>query len=218
MRILEILFFLLKSNCKVTIKELATMFEVSPKTIQRDLDKLSILGIPIITYRGANGGIELDKNYIIAKYILTESDYKNLILSLYISENIIENLKRAELIEKFKLVDNKKCTEVLDELKNRFIIDLEKEEFKIKDNRYEVINKALDNKKFIILDINGLIVEVFPISYVLKNEGLYLYCYDIEYKLILINSISNISEGKRDYIGSIIKYEENKESTKIYSY
>ncbi|EGT3617287.1 HTH domain-containing protein, partial [Clostridium perfringens] len=160
MRILEILFFLLKSNCKVTIKELAAMFEVSPKTIQRDLDKLSILGIPIITYRGVNGGIKLDENYIIAKYILTESDYKNLILSLYISENIIENLKKADLIEKFKLVDNKKCTEVLDEVKNRFIIDLKKENFEIKDSRHEIINKALDNKNFIVLDINGSIFEV----------------------------------------------------------
>lgn len=217
MRILEILFFLLKSNSKVTIKELATMFEVSPKTIQRDLDKLSILGIPIITYRGVNGGIKLDENYIIAKYILTESDYKNLILSLYISENIIQNLKKADLIEKFKLVNNKKCTEVLDEVKNRFIIDLKKENFEIKDSRYEIINKALDNKNFIVLDINGSIFEVFPISYVLKNEGLYLYCYDIEYKLILIDIISNISECKKVYSGSIIKYEENKENIKIYS-
>ncbi|HHD2769941.1 TPA: helix-turn-helix transcriptional regulator, partial [Clostridium perfringens] len=199
MRILEILFFLLKSNCKVTIKELATMFGVSPKTIQRDLDKLSILGIPIITYRGVNGGIKLDNNYIIAKYILTESDYKNLILSLYISENIIEKLKKADLIEKFKLVNNKKCTEILEEIKNRFIIDLEKDDLETKDSKYEIIDQALDNRNFIIVDVNGATFEVFPISYVLKNEGLYLYCYDSEYKLILINNISNISQSKKLY-------------------
>lgn len=215
MRILEILFFLLKSNCKVTIKELATMFGVSPKTIQRDLDKLSILGIPIITYRGVNGGIKLDNNYIIAKYILTESDYKNLILSLYISENIIEKLKKADLIEKFKLVDNKKCTEILEEVKNRFIIDLEKDDLETKDSKYEIIDQALDNRNFIIVDVNGATFEVFPISYVLKNEGLYLYCYDSEYKLILINNISNISQCKKLYNKPIIKYEENKENIKV---
>lgn len=215
MRILEILFFLLKSNCKVTIKELATMFGVSPKTIQRDLDKLSILGIPIITYRGVNGGIKLDNNYIIAKYILTESDYKNLILSLYISENIIEKLKKADLIEKFKLVDNKKCTEILEEIKNRFIIDLEKDNLETKDSKYEIIDQALDNRNFIIVDVNGATFEVFPISYVLKKEGLYLYCYDSEYKLILINNISNISQSKKLYNKPIIKYEENKENIKV---
>lgn len=215
MRILEILFFLLKSNCKVTIKELATMFGVSPKTIQRDLDKLSILGIPIITYRGVNGGIKLDNNYIIAKYILTESDYKNLILSLYISENIIEKLKKADLIEKFKLVDNKKCTKILEEVKNRFIIDLEKDDLETKDSKYEIIDQALDNRNFIIVDVDGATFEVFPISYVLKNEGLYLYCYDSEYKLILINNISNISQSKKLYNKPIIKYEENKENIKV---
>ena len=215
MRILEILFFLLKSNCKVTIKELATMFGVSAKTIQRDLDKLSILGIPIITYRGVNGGIKLDNNYIIAKYILTESDYKNLILSLYISENIIEKLKKADLIEKFKLVDNKKCTEILEEVKNKFIIDLEKDDLETKDSKYEIIDQALDNRNFIIVDVNGATFEVFPISYVLKKEGLYLYCYDSEYKLILINNISNISQSKKLYNKPIIKYEENKENIKV---
>ena len=215
MRILEILFFLLKSNCKVTIKELATMFGVSAKTIQRDLDKLSILGIPIITYRGVNGGIKLDNNYIIAKYILTESDYKNLILSLYVSENIIEKLKKADLIEKFKLVDNKKCTEILEEVKNRFIIDLEKDDLETKDSKYEIIDQALDNRNFIIIDVDGATFEVFPISYVLKKEGLYLYCYDSEYKLILINNISNISQSKKLYNKPIIKYEENKENIKV---
>ncbi|MDZ4992310.1 HTH domain-containing protein [Clostridium perfringens] len=215
MRILEILFFLLKSNCKVTIKELATMFGVSAKTIQRDLDKLSILGIPIITYRGVNGGIKLDNNYIIAKYILTKSDYKNLILSLYISENIIEKLKKADLIEKFKLVDNKKCTEILEEIKNRFIIDLEKDDLETKDSKYAIIDQALDNRNFIIVDVNEATFEVFPISYVLKNEGLYLYCYDSEYKLILINNISNISQSKKLYNKPTIKYEENKENIKV---
>ena len=215
MRILEILFFLLKSNCKVTIKELATMFGVSAKTIQRDLDKLSILGIPIITYRGVNGGIKLDNNYIIAKYILTESDYKNLILSLYVSENIIEKLKKADLIEKFKLVDNKKCTEILEEVKNKFIIDLEKDDLETKDSKYEIIDQALDNRNFIIIDVDGATFEVFPISYVLKKEGLYLYCYDSEYKLILINNISNISQSKKLYNKPIIKYEKNKENIKV---
>ena len=50
MRLLEILFYLLKCNSKTTIKELANRFNVSQKTIQRDLDKLSVLGIPIISY------------------------------------------------------------------------------------------------------------------------------------------------------------------------
>ena len=57
MRLLDLIFYLLKCSSKVTIKELAKTFNVSTKTIQRDLDKLSILGIPIIIYRGKDGGV-----------------------------------------------------------------------------------------------------------------------------------------------------------------
>ena len=40
MRLLELIFYLLRVNKKVTVKELAEMFNVSTKTIQRDIDKL----------------------------------------------------------------------------------------------------------------------------------------------------------------------------------
>ena len=67
MRLLDILFYLLRINSKVTVKELAEIFNVSTKTIRRDLDKLSILGIPIIFYRGVNGGLERSEERRVGK-------------------------------------------------------------------------------------------------------------------------------------------------------
>ncbi len=113
MRLLDILFYLLRCNSKVTIKDLSEIFNVSTKTIRRDLDKLSILGIPIIIYRGVNGGVEIDKNYIISKYILKYSDYESLIFALYIGEKISKDISESFLIDKFKLVDNDRCSKVL---------------------------------------------------------------------------------------------------------
>ena len=210
MRLLEILFYLLKSNSKTTTKQLADIFNVSQKTIQRDLDKLSILGIPIISYRGVNGGIELDKNYIIAKYVLTESDYKDLILSLYISEHMIRNLKKSDLINKFKLVNHDRCTEILDELEKRLVVDLDDEKIIVNNNICKIINNALDNKTYVKLESLEEEMEVVPISYVLRKEGLYLYCYDEQYKLILIDNISNVTKCERLYEGKIIQYKDNK--------
>ena len=94
MRLLELVFYLLRSSSKVTINELAREFDVSTKTIRRDLDKLSVIGIPIITHRGVNGGVEIDKNYVISKHILREHDYESLLLALYIGENISENISK----------------------------------------------------------------------------------------------------------------------------
>lgn len=217
MRLLEILFYLLKFNSKITIKELAKNFNVSEKTIQRDLDKLSILGIPIISYRGKNGGVEIDPNYIIAKYILTRDDYKNLILSLYISENIMSDLKESNLIDKFRFINAKKCEEILSKLEEKFIIDLDEEKDNNKNSIHEVINKCMDNKTFVKIEVDRKIIEVFPISYILKNDGIYLYYYDGDYKLILENMICNAFECKRHYDGKIIKYKNNKDNLKYYS-
>lgn len=215
MRLLDILFYLLKRNSKVTIRQLSQVFNVSTKTIQRDLDKLSILGIPIILHRGANGGVEIDKNYTISRHILRYSDYESLIFALYIGENISKNISESFLIEKFKLVDRERCSNILSNIKDRFIIDLYEDKF---DNENEIcknIDIALDSKSYIELDINDNTLEVYPISYVLRKEGLCLYCYNEEYMIILVSKISNVIISDKSYDGKIVRYESNKDKLKF---
>lgn len=215
MRLLDILFYLLKRNSKVTIRQLSQVFNVSTKTIQRDLDKLSILGIPIILHRGANGGVEIDKNYTISRHILRYSDYESLIFALYIGENISKNISESFLIEKFKLVDRERCSNILSNIKDRFIIDLYEDKF---DNESEIcknIDIALDSKSYIELDINDNTLEVYPISYVLRKEGLCLYCYNGEYMIILVSKISNVIISDKSYDGKIVSYESNKDKLKF---
>ena len=215
MRLLDILFYLLKRNSKVTIRQLSQVFNVSTKTIQRDLDKLSILGIPIILHRGANGGVEIDKNYTISRHILRYSDYESLIFALYIGENISKNISESFLIEKFKIVDRERCSNILSNIKDRFIIDLYEDKF---DNENEVcqnIDIALDSKSYIKLEINDNTLEVYPISYVLRKEGLCLYCYNEEYMIILVSKISNVIISDKSYDGKIVSYESNKDKLKF---
>lgn len=215
MRLLDILFYLLKRNSKVTIRQLSQVFNVSTKTIQRDLDKLSILGIPIILHRGANGGVEIDKNYTISRHILRYSDYESLIFALYIGENISKNISESFLIEKFKLVDRERCSNILSNIKDRFIIDLYEDKF---DNESEIcknIDIALDSKSYIKLDINDNTLEVYPISYVLRKEGLCLYCYNEEYMIILVSKISNVTISDKSYDGKFVSYESNKDKLKF---
>ena len=215
MRLLDILFYLLRSSSKVTVRQLSEEFNVSTKTIRRDLDKLSLVGIPIIFYRGVNGGVEIDKNYIIAKHILKYSDYQSLIFALYIGENISNNISKSCLIDKFKSVDKDRCTNILSNIKERFIIDLYEDKFDNKNEICEKIDMAFYSKSYIQLDIEDKKLEVYPISYVLRKEGLCLYCYNEEYMLILIDKISNVSIYNKSYDGAIISYEENKDKIKF---
>lgn len=215
MRLLELIFYLLRSNSKVTIKELADVFNVSTKTIRRDLDKLSVLGMPIIIYRGANGGVEIDRNYIISKHILKYSDYESLIFALYIGENISKNIEESFLIDKFKSIDQGRCSKILNNFSKRFVVDLYEDKFDTRSKICEEIDKALDNQSFIQLEVENEKFEVYPISYVLRKEGLCLYCYREEYMIILVDKISDAIVCNKGYDGNLISYTENKDKMNI---
>lgn len=57
-RVFEIIYILLNKE-KNSSKELAKKFEVSVRTIYRDIEVISGAGIPICMTQGGNGGISL---------------------------------------------------------------------------------------------------------------------------------------------------------------
>ncbi len=63
-------------------KALANRFEVSVRTIYRDIDVLSAAGIPVYTTRGKGGGISLLPNFILNKTVLTESEKTEILSAL----------------------------------------------------------------------------------------------------------------------------------------
>jgi predicted DNA-binding transcriptional regulator YafY len=69
-------------NRKATAKELAKRFEVSVRTIYRDIEVLSSTDIPIYTARGKGGGINLIDGYTLDKSILSESEQTEILLAL----------------------------------------------------------------------------------------------------------------------------------------
>lgn len=80
-RLLKIIDILVhKKTC--TAKELADIFNVSTKTIYRDLDTLTIAQIPIITTKGKNGGISILDDYKISKSLVSQEEQISLIMGL----------------------------------------------------------------------------------------------------------------------------------------
>lgn len=80
-RLFEIIYILLDKK-KVTATDLARHFEVSRRTICRDIEMLSSAGIPIYTDKGRNGGISLLENFTLDKSILSEQEQKEILASL----------------------------------------------------------------------------------------------------------------------------------------
>ena len=80
-RLLSILVVLLRKQ-RVQAKELAEMFDVSVRTILRDVDAINLAGIPIVTYQGINGGIGIAEGFRLDRSVLTSEDMAAIISTL----------------------------------------------------------------------------------------------------------------------------------------
>jgi predicted DNA-binding transcriptional regulator YafY len=77
---------LLRVRGKMAASELARYFEVSERTIYRDIDALSQLHVPIISYEGLGGGYEIDPSYFIPSIKLSEKEILILLMVLKAGE------------------------------------------------------------------------------------------------------------------------------------
>lgn len=80
-RLFQIVYTLMNQET-VTCNELAERFECSTRTIMRDIDKLSMAGVPVYTNKGRNGGISLLPDYVLDRTVLTEEEKRQVLSSL----------------------------------------------------------------------------------------------------------------------------------------
>ena len=80
-RLFRILYYILEKG-KVTASELADKFEVSVRTIYRDIDSISSAGIPIYALQGKGGGIEIAEDFVLSKSLLSENEKQQIMSAL----------------------------------------------------------------------------------------------------------------------------------------
>lgn len=76
------MIYLLLDKGQMTAPELADYFEVSIRTIYRDIDILSAAGIPIYATQGKGGGIAIQDSYVLKKLLLSEQEQKQILMAL----------------------------------------------------------------------------------------------------------------------------------------
>ena len=80
-RLFEIVYILLDKK-NITANELAEHFEVSKRTILRDIETLTIAGIPIYTTKGKGGGISIMDNFVLNKTAVSEEEQNQILIAL----------------------------------------------------------------------------------------------------------------------------------------
>lgn len=95
-RILAILLYL-RSQKSVSAIKLAETFEVSRRTIYRDIETLSALGVPVYAERGREGGFQLLEGYFLPPLMFTTGEAVSLLLGLALLKNLHASPFEVEL-------------------------------------------------------------------------------------------------------------------------
>jgi predicted DNA-binding transcriptional regulator YafY len=127
-RLLGIITTLLQKG-KVTAPYLAEKFEVSRRTILRDLDDICMAGIPIVTTQGGDGGISIAEGYKLDKSILTTGELQSILTGLRSIEGIEKPATIERLVQKLapndgKSYDGKPYDGAIVSLRDSIVIDL----------------------------------------------------------------------------------------------
>ncbi|AFA47226.1 helix-turn-helix transcriptional regulator [Acetobacterium woodii] len=192
-RLFEIVYILLDKKI-ITARTLAEHFEVSKRTIYRDLEILSQAGIPIYTSKGKGGGIRILPEFVLNKSILSDTE-QNEILSALQSQNALNGKQGDPVLNKMALLFKKDNTNWIDVDFSHWGSD-EKER-----QKFSLIKNSILGKTVLSFDYYNSCGEkstriIEPLKLLFKSQSWYLqgYCrLKGSYRIFKITRIQNIT-------------------------
>lgn len=105
-RLLAITVLLLNRQ-RISAKELADRFEVSVKTIYRDIDALGQAGIPVVAHKGASGGFEIMEEYTLHRQLLSIKEMAAILAAIKGAASALDDGLLEHLLEKMEALIGK---------------------------------------------------------------------------------------------------------------
>ena len=203
-RLFEIVYLLMNKK-QMTANELAAHFEVSKRTILRDIDTLTIAGIPIYTTQGKGGGIFIQDRFMLNKTFISEDEQKQILFSL-------QSMSATELVETDKVLG--RLRSLFDYPNKDWIeVDFSRWGHSTTDNsKFEMLRNAIINERAVSFDYISAYGEfkgreVYPLKLSFKSKAWYLKSFCLsenDYLIFKFNRISNMlildkSFKRKDY-------------------
>lgn len=188
-RLVAIIMLLLDREV-VTTSELAERLEVSRRTIFRDVDTLTMAGLPIFTTRGSDGGVSLMKSYKVDKKLFTPKDVRSLITSLESYNQLLEKNEIANTLAKVQSMESE--TDLIQQWKNdgHFSVDLTLNQGnRFLRDRLKLIETAMEDHRYLVfqyIDKNGEDTsrKVEPYKVIFKESSWYLQAFCVKRRII----------------------------------
>lgn len=198
-RLFEIVYILLDKKV-VTARELGERFEVSQRTIYRDIETLSAAGIPVYMNKGKGGGISLLPDFVLNKAVITNEE----------KEDILTSLKAL------KAINLSKADTALNKLSSLFgepsadWIEVEFSSWANEQNETEIFNKlkaAILGKKIISFHYASAKEQqterlVEPLKLCFKSGAWYLYGYcklRCDYRFFKLRRIKKLQVAEESF-------------------
>lgn len=173
-RLFKIMYYLLDKG-SANAPELARKFEVSVRTIYRDVEALSGAGIPVYTEPGRNGGIYLMRDFTLDRAAFSEEE-KQKILTAIQSLKAAPNLDNSDVLNKLSALFKTDADDWLE-------VDFSRWGYKPDDNaRFDLFKSAITSRRSVKIvyagangDVGERIVQPLKLSY--KSRAWYLKAY-----------------------------------------
>lgn len=197
-RLLGITIYLLNHG-RTSAYFLAQHFEVSTRTIMRDIDTLCLAGIPVVSNYGADGGYEIMDTFKMQRQIAGEIDYNYVVCALQGLASAYENKDIEKTLEKMQsLTSNIDTTMIMDLSAAHENRDTNQMLF--------ILNQCIQNKHIINFSYTNSYdeikeVEAEPVATIYKWYNWYLigYCSKhLDYRMYKVVRMDNLKMSEKE--------------------
>ncbi len=200
-RMLGIVVLLLNRD-RVSAKFIADRFEISVRTVYRDIEAINMAGIPIVAYAGNNGGFGIMENYRLDRQVLTLQDMTSILTALKGVSPTLDDSDIDNVTEKIlSLVPDDKM-EQLKQKFEEFCIDIVPWGQKQKPKEYlKELQLAIAQKRLVSFDYRNTKGEyakriVEPMTLVYKGFAWYLFAFckiKNDYRIFKLIRMNNLN-------------------------
>lgn len=191
-RLIGIITLLLQRE-KITAPELAERFEVSRRTINRDIEDICKAGIPLVTTQGYGGGISILDGYKIEKSFFTNDELQAVMTALKGIDSVANGSYSTRILDKLSAVDRRL------NIDGTIIIDLASHYKEPLTNKIELIKMAIQSGNIISFKYHSekgdgvRIIEPYKIVFKWSSWYVFGYCIDRnDYRLFKLNRLSDL--------------------------
>lgn len=200
-RLIGILSILLQKE-KTTAPELAERFEVSRRTINRDIEDLCRAGIPIRTAQGTGGGISIMNGYRMDRTILTSKDMQMILAGLRSLDSVSGSQYYGQLMEKIQTGSSKFISG-----RDSMLIDLSSWYKGSLAPKIEVIQSSIENRHFLQFKYyapsgeSRRTIEPYYLVFQWSSWYVWGWCSVREdYRLFKLNRMDRVAETEKGFV------------------